>query len=118
MATRSQVRVFLSVEGAAGLVSVALDEDAADGAASVPPVFASGAAVASPLPFASFVGDGFAPVLRKSVTYQPEPFKWKPAADTRLTSSDLWQAGQSVSGGSEIFCSTSSSWPQEAHRYS
>src|SRR5512135_1619497 len=114
MATRSQVPV-LSLEEAAGLASVALD--VLDVVASVPPVFAS-EGLASPLPLASFVVEGFAPLLRKSVTYQPEPFSWKPAADTRFTSSALWQTGQSVSGGSEIFCKASSSWPQEAQRYS
>src|SRR5512142_1951765 len=114
MATRFQVPV-LSVEDAAGLASVALD--AVDVVASVLPVFASGA-FASPLPLASFVVAGFAPLLRKSVTYQPEPFSWKPAADTRFTNCASWQAGQSVSGGSEIFCRASSSWPQEAQRYS
>jgi hypothetical protein len=44
---------------------------------------------------------------RKSVTYQPEPLSWKPAAVICLLNVALPQAGHSVSGASEIFCSTS-----------
>src|SRR5689334_2882192 len=78
--------------------------------------------VAEPSPPLDFDAPSFgaclAPLLRKSVTYQPEPFSWKPAAETRLRSSALWQAGQSRSGASESFCSASSSCPQAAQRYS
>jgi hypothetical protein len=52
---------------------------------------------------------------RKSVTYQPEPLSWKPAAVTCLTYVGLPQAGQTVRGASDIFCSTSSAWPQVLH---
>ena len=57
------------------------------------------------------------PVLppRKSVTYQPEPLSWKPAAVTCLAKAGLPQAGQSVNGGSDIFCKKSLAWPQDSH---
>jgi len=57
------------------------------------------------------------PVLppRKSVTYQPEPLSWKPAAVTCLAKAGLPQAGQSVKGGSDIFCKKSLAWPQDSH---
>jgi hypothetical protein len=44
---------------------------------------------------------------RKSVTYQPLPLSWKPAAVTCLLKASLPQFGQTVKGASEIFCSTS-----------
>src|SRR5690606_21479600 len=59
----------------------------------------------------------FLPVL-KSVSYQPEPFRRKLAAETRLASAALPQAGQSFSGGSLIFWSFSTSAPQDSQRYS
>ena len=52
---------------------------------------------------------------RKSVTYQPEPLSWKPAAVTCLAKAGLPQAGQSVNGGSDIFCKKSLAWPQDSH---
>ena len=52
---------------------------------------------------------------RKSVTYQPEPLSWKPAAVTCLAKAGLPQAGQSVKGGSDIFCKKSLAWPQDSH---
>ena len=57
------------------------------------------------------------PVLppRNSVTYQPEPLSWKPAAVTCLAKAGLPQAGQSVNGGSDIFCKKSLAWPQDSH---
>lgn len=39
----------------------------------------------------------------KSVSYQPPPFRRKPAADTFLTSALSAQAGQTSSGSSLIF---------------
>lgn len=54
---------------------------------------------------------------RKSVTYQPDPLSWKPAAVTCLVKVDWWHCGHSVSTGSEIFCSTSCAWPQAPQRY-
>src|SRR5690606_35820668 len=53
--------------------------------------------------------------LRKSVTYQPEPFNWKPAAVTCLANVAWPHSGQAESGASEIFCSTSWAWPQALH---
>jgi hypothetical protein len=52
---------------------------------------------------------------RKSVTYQPEPLSWKPAAVRRFLKVEAPQAGQSVRGASEIFCNTSLAWPQDSH---
>ncbi len=52
---------------------------------------------------------------RKSVTYQPEPLSWKPAAVICLENASAPQAGHCVSGASEIFCSTSLAWPQAPH---
>ena len=53
---------------------------------------------------------------RKSVTYQPEPLSWKPAAVTCLEKVSAWQAGQVVRTASESFCSTSFAWPQALQR--
>ncbi|AOY91801.1 hypothetical protein BKK79_08300 [Cupriavidus sp. USMAA2-4] len=54
---------------------------------------------------------------RKSVTYQPEPFSWKPAAVSCFLNVPLApHEGQSVSGASLIFCSTSRPWPQASQR--
>ncbi len=44
---------------------------------------------------------------RKSVTYQPDPFRAKPAAVTCLLKVSLPQAGHVVSGASDIFCRAS-----------
>jgi ABC-type dipeptide/oligopeptide/nickel transport system ATPase component len=44
---------------------------------------------------------------RKSVTYQPEPLSWKPAAVSALDSAAAPQRGQSVSGASFTFCRAS-----------
>src|SRR5690606_7916926 len=53
--------------------------------------------------------------LRKSVTYQPEPLSWKPAAVTCLAKVSWPHSGQTDSGASENFCSTSLAWPQALH---
>ena len=78
---------------------------------------AAGAAAAA----AAAVAPPVAPVAapeppRKSVTYQPEPLSWKPAAVTCLAKLSAPQAGQVVSTGSDIFCSTSFACPQEEQR--
>src|SRR3990167_8470398 len=52
---------------------------------------------------------------RKSVTYQPDPLSWKPAAVTCLENASAPKAGHTVRGASEIFCSTSLAWPQDPH---
>lgn len=75
------------------------DEDAPE--AGAPPSAAAGAGA-------------FEPPL-KSVAYQPEPLSWKPAAVSCLVKVAAWQAGQSVSKSSEIFCKTSLAWPQALH---
>src|SRR5262245_52176345 len=59
----------------------------------------------------------FGPPL-KSVAYQPLPFNWKPAAEISFCRFGVAQDGQSVSSGSDSFCSFSSSWPQLVQRYS
>ncbi len=57
------------------------------------------------------------PLLRKSVTYQPLPLSWKPAAVTCFFMAGLPQDSQSVSGASEIFCRISLAKPQASQRY-
>ena len=52
---------------------------------------------------------------RKSVTYQPEPLSWKPAAVTCFLNAGAPQFGHTVSGASEIFCRTSLACPQDSH---
>lgn len=54
----------------------------------------------------------------KSVSYQPLPFRRKPAAEIRRCKVAFPQAGQSLNGSSLMRCSFSSSWPQELQRYS
>ena len=56
--------------------------------------------------------DGFFWPSRKSVTYQPDPFKTNPGAVSCLENWGCPQLGQSVSGASESFCSTSFLNPQ------
>lgn len=64
-----------------------------------PPVLAAGsAAVAS--------GTVAPAPPRKSVTYQPVPLSWKPAAVTCFLKAALLQDGQTVSGSSNIFGKT------------
>jgi hypothetical protein len=55
------------------------------------------------------------PPSRKSVTYQPEPLSWKPAAVTCFENVLFPQDGQTVNTGSDIFCSTSLACPQDSH---
>lgn len=54
----------------------------------------------------------------KSVSYQPPPFRRKPAADIRLIKLSLLQFGQVFNGSSLSFCIASSSCPQLSQRYS
>jgi len=56
------------------------------------------------------------PLPRKSVTYQPEPLSWKPAAVTCFWYVLCPHSGQTVKTGSDIFCSTSCACPQALHR--
>ena len=89
-------------------------DDVSDPAPVAPALVPAPAALPAAVP----VAGGLPPLLRKSVTYQPDPFNWNPAAETSFRRSGLWQAGHSVSGASDSFCSASSSCPQDAHRYS
>lgn len=60
--------------------------------------------------------DGALPLLRKSVTYQPVPFNWNPAAVSCFLNVLLLQDGQSVSGASDTFCNTSLAKPHSSQR--
>ena len=73
------------------------------------------AAAAAAVPAAAAGADVPPEPPLKSVTYQPEPLSWKPAAVSCLENVALPHAGQSVSGASEIFCRTSLAWPQDPH---
>ena len=82
--------------------------DAASLAAGASPDDLGAAAVASPgTPWAE---------PRKSVTYQPEPLSWKPAAVTCFLKLSAPHSGHTVSSGSDIFCSTSFAWPHASQR--
>jgi hypothetical protein len=100
---------------------VPFEPDAGAWPARAPPAgCASPDGFASPDDFASpdglsAAGADLAP-SRKSVTYQPDPFSWKPAAVTCFSKLSAPQAGQTVSSGSEIFWSTSFAWPQAEQR--
>jgi hypothetical protein len=61
---------------------------------------------------------GAPPELRKSVTYQPVPFNWNPAAVTILEKVAWPQLGQSVSAGSDTLRRYSFWNPQFVHLYS
>lgn len=52
---------------------------------------------------------------RKSVTYQPLPFKAKPGAVNCFEYVSAPHFGHLVSAASAIFCITSSAWPHVAH---
>lgn len=102
--------------GAAGAAAAGAGADAGAADVSVAP-----GVVDSPAGFgvseaalAAFAA-GFCP-SRKSVTYQPEPFNWKPAAVTCFVYAAALQAGHTVSTGSDIFCRTSCAWPQLLQR--
>src|SRR5690606_38954871 len=56
---------------------------------------------------ASEAGLDGAPLLRKSVTYQPDPLSWKPAAVTCLAKVSCPHCGHVDSGASDTFWSTS-----------
>ena len=104
--------VGVAVGAAAGVGATLSDftSDFVSGLASVllsaPP---SGVAVSV---FASAAG--FLP-SRKSVTYQPLPFNWKPGAVNCLANVAAPQAGQTVNGSALIFCKTSLVCPQDEH---
>jgi hypothetical protein len=51
----------------------------------------------------------------KSVTYQPDPLSWNPAAVNCLVNAAFPHWGQSCKGASDIFCKTSLANPQDSH---
>lgn len=97
--------VVLAAGAAAGL----------DSAVSAGLALAAGAEPVSELEGATAVAGALPPL--KSVTYQPEPLSWKPAAVTCFLNVALPQVGQSCKGVSEIFCNTSLENPQDSHLY-
>ncbi|MCY1377634.1 hypothetical protein D9M69_652170 [compost metagenome] len=95
--------------GAAGLAVAGLAVDSLAGLAAVSAALAPFSAPAT--------AGAVVPLLppRKSVTYQPEPLSWKPAAVSCFWKLAWPQAGQMLNGSSDIFCNTSLAWPQDAH---
>ena len=102
--------------GAAGAAAALVELEAALSdapAAALPPSVLAGAASASPLGAAAL----FALLPpRKSVTYQPDPFNWNPAAVTCLRKLSFPHSGQFVNGASLIFRSTSFPKPHDSQR--
>ena len=76
------------------------DVDAAAVSPAEPAAASEALAAVVALPVAVLAEAAAAPLppLRKSVTYQPEPFNWKPAAVSCFLNVAAPQAGQSVSG--------------------
>src|SRR5437868_12220592 len=106
------ISAYASPEDAAGLLGVAGLESA--GLAS-PPDFDSAPFDSAPVDslFESLFAAGFEDgLLRKSVTYQPLPFSWNPAAVTIFVNVGLPHWVQTVSGASLTFCRNSRWWPQ------
>ena len=106
------------------LLSDEPDVDGADVLAAVDELAVSAGAAAGQLGAcapddgsATAGADVLAAPPRKSVTYQPVPFNWKPAAVTCFLKVALPQVGQSVSCGSDIFCNTSLAKPHASQRY-
>lgn len=95
-------------------------DDAAAGAdAALPDVSPLGEDVDSLLPVAPpllLAAAGALPLLRKSVTYQPLPLSWKPAAVTCLRKVSLLHSGHTDKGGSEILRNISCAKPHDSHR--
>jgi hypothetical protein len=93
--------------GAAGTEAVAVAATVAAGGVLVDA--AAGAVLALS------VLDGAAPPPLKSVAYQPEPLSWKPAAVSCFLNVGWAQDGQTSNTGSDIFCNTSLTNPQDSH---
>lgn len=85
---------------------VAVELAAAAAGAGLAGAALAGAALETELS-AGAVEDGLLPLFLKSVAYQPEPLSWKPGAVSCLEKAWIPQTGHTVSGASEIFCSTS-----------
>lgn len=94
--------------GAAGAgLGAAVGEDAAGAeSAGLAPSPEAGAVAGS---------DFLPPPSRKSVTYQPEPLSWKPAAVTCFSNALAPHAGHTFRGASDIFCKASLAKPQALH---
>jgi len=93
---------------AAGAAADAADEaDALSDDAVLPLSLAAAAAftvlAAAPVAASPDLPPGLASLLRKSVTYQPEPLSWNPAAVSCFLKVSLLQLGQTVNSGSLIF---------------
>ena len=105
--------VVVVPEEAAGVDVLPESLDVVAGAAVVPVVVLAAVLVVALL-------SAFAPPVleppRKSVTYQPVPFNWKPAAVTCFLNVACPHSGQSVRTGSDIFCKTSLLNPQDSQR--
>ena len=110
-----------AVTGVAGFASGVLVAGAAAGALAPVSAFAGVAAAPVESVVAASgvaVAVGFVVPLRKSVTYQPLPFNWKPAAESILLNVLLPHEGHSVNGAALIFCRNSLRNPQSLHSYS
>ena len=98
---------------AAGVGASDLLEVVDEASASLPDATAGVVAdFASPWP--SAFADEVPPL--KSVTYQPDPFSWKPAAVTCLRNPSAPQAGQIDNGGSDTLRNRSAAWPHASQR--
>src|SRR5450830_1863550 len=110
--------VALGVLGALGAAAAGAAGAAAAGAAAAPASEDGGASAAgSAVPVAPVLLATLLLLPRKSVTYQPEPLSWKPAAVSCFLKLSLLQDGQTVNASSDIFCSTSLAKPHASQRY-
>lgn len=99
-----------AVDGAAaGVLTTCCVLSGPAGAVALAPLSVLGATAVS------LAGEASVLPPRKSVTYQPVPLSWKPAAVTCFSNADWPQLGQSLRGASDIFCKTSLANPQELH---
>lgn len=98
------VDAALAVEAAgAAAGAAALDEGAGVAVAALGASLPEAAFVAVCTGVAAGAALALALPPRKSVTYQPEPFNWNPAAVTCLVNVGAPHAGQTLSWGSDIF---------------
>jgi hypothetical protein len=102
--------------GAAGATVAGAAVVAVVAAAALPVPDADGSAAARAVPVAPALLAPPLPLPRKSVTYQPEPLSWKPAAVNCFLKLALLHDGQMVNTSSDIFCSTSLAKPQASQR--
>lgn len=91
----------------------------ADGVASdlaESPALSALPAVGALPPASAGLSLGLAAPSRKSVTYQPDPLSWNPAAVNCLAKASAPHDEHVVSTGSLSFCKTSRVWPQAPQR--